>query len=174
MASINRHPETLLEYNEILKAYWYKMAPKYSVSSVYGDSERMEYKWHQMSLWADSELETFSVSGGADAPDSLILEPNRWMVLFRAGKSESRLSEIFIIYVLDIVGRKGGYQTMWSHPPLHMGEGFMPKGEIFQDWPSEGWGAYGHSTWAYLDVEKYRMGFINWPFDNPLPNGGGI
>ena len=106
----------------------------------------------------------------------LKLKPNRWMVLFRNGRADKDRNEIFIFYVLDIESRKGGYDTIWGHPPawIRRANNSYQQGKIFQDWGPLGWAANADAEWAYLDVAKDTGGFINWPFENPLHRGGSV
>ena len=192
MVSISRRPSTIKEFDIIMRDYWNKVIPMYSVKNDLANTENLEF---DISAWANSELEIFGYEGiktphGREIPHgrglvmterghssiNLILEPNRWMVLFRKGMADKDRNEIFIFYVLDIESRKGGYDTIWGHPPrwIRRVNNSYQQGKIFQDWGPTGWAANADAEWAYLDVAKDTGGFINWPFENPLLQGGKV
>mgnify|MGYP001576847552 FL=1 len=187
MVSIRRRPSTIKEFDIIMRDYWEKVIPMYRVKPTTGNEDTIQF---DTTAWANSGLEifryehkTFPKSNRGLLLDkevtsriNLILEPNRWVVLFRNGRADKDRNEIFIFYVLDIESRKGGYDTIWGHPPawIRSANNSYQVGKIFSDWGPTGWAANDESEWAYLDVAKDTGGFINWPFENPLHRGGSV
>jgi hypothetical protein len=196
MVRISSQPSTIKEFDIIMRDYWEKVIPMYRVKNDLANTDNLEF---DISAWANSELEIFSgynegsghpTKGYPHGPEiwtstsilrtedgyHLKLKPNRWMVLFRKGMEDKDRNEIFIFYVLDIESRKGGYDTIWGHPPpwIRRVNNSYKRGKIFQDWGPRGWAANADAEWAYLDVAKDTGGFINWPFENPLLQGGSV